>query len=121
MSLQGAIARRVAAFGAVYTLRTAAPGAGVNAWTAGAATPAYYPCLARERRYKPNEIKGGIVEGDILVTVDAASLAVAPVNGNQIALGRFTGDAGAKWVHVVNVYAPSVGGVPVAYKLQVRR
>lgn len=120
MSLASVQTRLNARFGAIYTLRKANRAAGANSWTAGAETPAFYPCRAKARHYRPNEIRGGIQEKDILVTVDEASIEVAPEVGDGIALGTHVATAGVAWGTIVNVYTTRVAGAVTSYRLQVR-
>lgn len=121
MTLAKAVSDVFARHGATWTLRRASRAAGANDWTAGAETVTYSTFAARERGYKPGEIRGGIQEKDALVIVDAASASVAPAEGDRVALGSFTADAGAEWRHVVNVYAVRRAATTLVYRLQVRR
>lgn len=121
MTLRQAVSAEIARHGQTYTLRSAVVGAGANAWTSGTEVASYSTCKGRERRYKPVEIRGGIAEHDTLLTLDASTCLAVPKNGDKIAAGEFTGDAGADWLRIVNVYAPRVAGVAAVYKLQVRK
>lgn len=121
MSLHAAVSDVLNRQGTAWTLRKEARAAGANAWTAGAATASYSAMQARERSYRPMEIRGGIQEHDALLVVDAASVTVAPAEGDRVALGTFAGDAGADWRHVVSVYAVTFAGETLVYRLQVRR
>lgn len=116
-SLGGRLSSR---FGALYTLRVAVVAAGVNAYTAGASTVSYHIAKGRARFYRPAEIRGGVLERDQLIVLDPASLSATPKPGDKIAVGVHTADAGATWLHVVNVYAPLVGDNVAGYRLQVR-
>lgn len=120
MSIAAAIRAEIASKGAIYTLRRETAAAGANDWTRGAVTVTYYRCRARERMYKPDEVRGGILETDTLITVDAASIAVTPRKGDKLALGVFASDTGADWRLVISAYEPRVGGANVVYKLQAR-
>lgn len=122
MSQAATVSRQIAQYGAAYTLRRAAAAAGANEWTRGAETISYYPCMARERGYKPDEVRGAIIDGDVLIVVDPASLAIEPKAGDQIALGTFADDAGADWRRIVSPpYAPREAGAVAAYRLQARK
>jgi hypothetical protein len=107
--------------GARYTLRRETVAAGPNEWTKGAATVAYHGFTGRARGYKPDEIRGGILEHDEKVIIEPASVSVVPRAGDRIALGAYTADAGAEWRHVISVYAARVNGQVGVYRLQVRR
>lgn len=121
MNLAATHERVSARYGAPYTLRKPARAAGANSWTAGAETPTYHPCTAFSRGFKPFEIKGGILEGDSLVTITASTISVEPAKGDLISIGTFTDDVGAEWATVVNVNPPKVQGSTVSYRLQVRK
>ena len=121
MSIAGAVSSMLARHGQAYTLKAITKGAGANAWTDGAVTAAYNACTARARGYNPNEVRGGIQEGDIKVTIDAATLSTTPESGDWIAAGTHTEDGSAEWWQVVSVYAPQIAGVVTVYKLQARK
>lgn len=122
MTLYATAKRVIAKCGAVYTVQRRTIGAGSNAWTAGSTSTSFAACQARERGFLPKEIRGGIKEGDVEITIDAASISGgAPVIGDRIALGTFTSDTGANWLQIVNVESPSEKGVAVLHKCQARR
>ncbi len=120
MTQATAMSRQIRRAGAVYTLRRETAAAGANSWTQGATTYQFFQCYAFERGYKSNEIAGGIVENDVLITVDAASLATTPKKGDRIALGSFYRDVGADWREVISPKVIYEGGLPVVHKLQTR-
>lgn len=121
MTIARAVKSQIARYGRDWTLRRETVAAGANAWTKGSATVAYSNCKAKGRRYKPSEITGTILEHDELVTIDASSASTAPAQGDRIAPGVYTADAGAAWRQIVNVHATDVAGTVVSYRLQVRR
>jgi hypothetical protein len=121
MSLQATVARMTARNGARFTIRRETVAAGANAWTKGTATVTFLEVVARERFYRPDEIKGAIVEGDALITVTAPPCGFVPVKGDRIALGSHVADAGAEWRQITNVYAPRIGSAVAVYKLTVRQ
>lgn len=121
MTIQAAVSDLLARHGQVWTLRKASRAAGANAWTAGAEAPVYATMQARERGYRPSEVRGGIQERDALLIVDAASVTAAPAEGDRVSPGSLTGDAGGEWRQVVNVYAVKLAGAVQVYRLQVRR
>ncbi len=121
MSLAAPVTGLMVRHGATYTLRKTVVAAGPNAWTQGAGVASYSQCVAHERRYRREEIKGGILEGDVLLTVDAATLLQPIAAGDRIALGALVGDAGGEWRQVVSVYAPRIGARVGVYKVQARR
>lgn len=108
--------------GTFYTLRKVAGGTQPNSWTAATApSVTYHALIAKERSYKPSEIRGGILENDSLIVVDASSGDAVPAVGERIALGVHTGDENAAWSQIVNVYPARVNGNVATYRLQVRR
>ena len=107
-------------FGAPYTLRKEAPAAGLNAWTQGAVTVTYTPCVAREHNQTPSDDTRGIHGHKGKISVLASSLAAIPNEGDRIALGTFAADAGAQWLHVVDVGDTREHGVTRRYILTVR-
>lgn len=122
MTLAGTVARVTARHGAAFTLLRRSLGVGAQPWKAG--TPGvgtFEPVTAQERGYKPTEIKGTIQEGDVLITVDAATCALRPRAGDRVALGVHTAEAGAEWRQIISVYEARKNGVVHAYKLQARR
>jgi len=121
MTLAGTVARVTARHGAAYTLLRKSLGVGAKPWkpgTPGAGT--FEAVTAKERGFKPIEIKDTIQEGDVLITVDAATCALRPRTGDLIALGTFVAEAGAEWRQIVSVYEARKSGVVHAYKLQAR-
>lgn len=119
MSLHATVSRGIARHGAKYTLRRETITT-ANSWTAASVAVAYSPVMAKERGFKPNEIRGGIQENDCLVVVDAATASTPPKIGDRVALGEFSADVGAAWRQVVNVYATTAKGKVASYRLQVR-
>ena len=121
MTLAGTVARVTARHGATFTLHRKTLGPGATPWKPGAPTSQFETVTAQERGYRPKEIVGTIQEGDVLVTVDAATCSLRPKVGDRIALGSFTVEAGAEWRQIVSVYEARKNGVVHAYKLQARR
>ena len=123
MSLAGTVARMVARYGAAHTLLRTTNAAGPNDWTEGAPTNAFYPCRAREfdGRGQDGELKPGLSEGETTLTIDAATIAVAPRKGDRVALGTFTATDGVSWSIVVDVAEPRIRGAVSAYKLRIRK
>lgn len=122
--MSAAVTSAIGRHGSTYTIRKASQAAGANDWTAGTSTVTFHACRARERGYKPAELRGGIQERDALLVIDPASLpaGVVPAEGDRVALGTFTvDDATADWRQVVNAYSPRTGATVGAYRLQVRR
>lgn len=120
MTLRAGISDVLSRHGAKYTLRRELVSAGTNAWTKGIATVSYGKVQAREIQFSPEEIRGGLAERAVKLTIDAVSASAAPKEGDRIALGEFTSDAGAEWRHVSNVYAVRVRGYVVLYRLIAR-
>lgn len=121
MNLRSAIRAGMVLAGGEFTLRRETKAAGPNAWTAGAATVEYFPCIARARGYKPNEVRGGILEHDEKISVDPTSICVEPRKDDRIAVGTWSADGGADWRHVISVYSPCDAHGVAFHKLQVRR
>ena len=123
MSLKASVASNLAKYGTGYVIRRAALSNPGQPWkgTPGAAT--YTACTASERGFKPSEIKGGILENDVLITIDVASSTVEPKLGDRIGLGVLpvTDDTAIAWRDVVNVNVRRVAGVATVYKIQARR
>lgn len=120
MSLAASVSSVLGGYGQSFTIRKGKAAAGANAWTAGAENPEYYHCRGRVRHFTPTEIRGAIKQRDSLVILDPATVLVPPVEGDKIAVGTFTGDAGAKWLQIVNVYGPQVRDSVGVYRLEVR-
>lgn len=121
MSLAKTVASVAARHGAEYTLRREVIAVVPQTWKSGSSTVSYFPMVARERYYKPNEIKGTIQENDALLVVDAATLTQLPAVNDRVALGSFVSDISAEWRHVVSVYEARERGSVRVYRLQVRR
>lgn len=124
MSAATAVANQLARHGAAWTLRRGgATGAGPNAWTAasGAPTFTYAPCRARERNYRPDEIKGPILDTDVEIVLDPATLAVTPVKGDKLAPGTLDGTAlNAPWRTIIAVLPRFDGAKVAVYRIQAR-
>lgn len=122
MSITAAPRNLIASYGQVMTIRRRALAAGPNAWTKGAETITYHPARGRARGYKPTELVGGIQAGDQRIALDAASATIEPtITTDEIAVGTFTGDAGADWLRIVSIYSPTVRGGTPLHVLQVRK
>lgn len=121
MSFSPSVSRVLKQYGTSYTLRTEAAVSGGNSWTASPGAVTYSVVIAKERGFKPNEIRGGIQEGDGLIVVDASADAPIPRVGSRIALGVFSSDVAADWRQIVNVYPTRENGRARTYRLQVRR
>lgn len=123
MSFAATVARIVNRYGATYTLRRDTPTGGApNAWTQG--TPhaiSYFACKGRQLGYSARDLRGAMQEEETSFTIDAASLAATPRDGDKIALGTFTADAGAQWLGVVNVAPVFEGAAIRVYVLTLRR
>lgn len=120
MSIGNALASIVTRFGTTHTLRKAGPVAGPNSWTSGIPVPVYYSCRAHLSGYRPEEIKGGIADGDQMAVVEARTLPATPVAGDWLAIGTFSAIPGANWLKVVAVHAVRAGPSIVLYRLQIR-
>jgi hypothetical protein len=121
MTLAGTVGRVTRRHGAAFTLHRKTLAAGATPWKPGAPTSQFEEVMAQERFYKPKEIVGTVQEGDVMVTVDAATCSLRPKVGDRVALGIHTAEAGAEWRQIVSVYEARKNGVTHAYKLQARR
>lgn len=121
MTVRDAVSSVMRRDGATWTIKRQTAADGANAWTRGSVTASYSTCTARSRGYKPNEIRGNIMEGDSELVIDPATLTVTPQPGDWVALGEFVDDDGVDWLQVVNVYAPRMAGAVGLYRLQVRK
>lgn len=119
--LADAVANEIARHGAPHTLRRETVVGGGNDWTRTAGLTTYIECIARIRKFRPDEIKGGIVEGDCLAVISAPTLAGTPAAGDRIAVGTHTADAGAEWYQVVHAVETRVGHRVATWRLIVRR
>ena len=121
MTLRGTVARTLRRTGQQWTLlrKTQAPNA--QPWKSGTETLTFDAVQARERYFKPMEIKGGILEGDSLIVVDAATCGSLPKIGDRLAPGTFTVEDGADWRHVIAVHEVREAGSAIVYRLQVRK
>lgn len=122
MSMAASVSRMVSRNGMPFTLRRDVVTAPPNAWTQGNThTIAYYPCMARERGNDTRDLRGALQENESRLTVDAATLSVAPTGGDRFAAGTLTADGSAAWKTVVNVYAAYEGPNVRTYVLTLRR
>lgn len=121
MTVQSAVARQLAAKGRPWTLKSVSASAGANAWTLGATATTFWACQARERAYSADEVKGGIMDSDAELVIDAASLGTTPQSGDYVTPGRVSSDVGADWRRVVVVKPAHVGERVGVWRLQVRK
>lgn len=98
MSLAGTAARLLRRTGQQWTHLRKTQAANAQPWKSGAETLAFDTVQARERYFKPVEIKGGILEGDVLIVVDAATCLRRPQIGDRLAPGIFATEEGGSAV-----------------------
>lgn len=121
MSFAGTVARLSKKFGTAWTLQKRSLAAGANAWTAGSLTQTYTGFTAQGHEATPEETKGGILQGDWIITADPATFSATPAAGDRIAQGTFANDATGNWLHIVDVRAPSEGASTRVWKVHARR
>jgi hypothetical protein len=81
------IARLTSRYGEIVTLRRETPAAGGNAWTEGAIAYEYVAAQGSFRAFRPNELKGGILEHDLLCTLDVANIGAVPTPADYVTPG----------------------------------
>lgn len=111
--------------GEAYTLRRKTVAAGANSWTAGAGTITYYPQRGQVRIGDPNA--GTSMRNDARgLARDAQAVHVlspdyeAPQQGDQVAPGTYTSDAGVEWLEIVYVEKVRIEGHLAKYYAHVR-
>jgi hypothetical protein len=121
MSFAPTVARMLARVGTTWTLRKRAYATGANDWTGGAATDTFTTFTGHARDPRSVELRGGLQQGEFMVTADAASFSAVPAKDDWIAQGSFSAIGTADWVQIVDVSAPLEGGAVRLYKLTARR
>ena len=122
MSLRGTVARTLRRTGQQWTLLRKVQAPNAQPWKSGAETLTFDTVQARERHFKPMEIRGGILEGDVLIVVDAATCATTPQIGDRLAPGVFASEDtdSPQWRHVIAVHNARESGVDRVYRIQAR-
>lgn len=120
MTLANTVARVTGRHGAAYTILRRTQAANAQPWKAGTETVSFDYVQARERGFKPVEIRGGIQEGDVLIVVDASSGCGCPKTGDRIALGNHYSEDTGDWRQIISINAARVAGDVNVYRLQAR-
>lgn len=118
MSLYRVPAAMLEALGEAYTIRRGTAAAGVNTWTQGTVTVAYYAQRGQRRIDRPNDA-GGLVRDSQSVIILSPDY-TAPIQGDMVAPGTHVADGSVEWMEIVHVDTVRVEGQIAKYHAWIR-